>query len=126
MSETPKGQPVVLFDGACGFCTWCVLAEQRYVRSGLEFVPYQRAELPALGVSAAQAAESVLYVKGAHVLSGARAVAAVLRSGRSPWPAIGALLDAPAVRPLAERGYRFVARHRGRLPGAPPAIEGVS
>lgn len=123
MSETPPARPVVLFDGACGFCTWCVLAEQRYVRSGVEFVPYQRADLAALGVSAAQAAESVQFVAGGRVLAGARAVAAVLRNGRSPWPVIGELLDAPAVRPLAERGYRFVARHRGRLPGAPPAID---
>jgi len=80
------GHPVVLFDGACGFCTWCVLAERRYVRSGLEFVPYQRADLSALGVSATQAAESVLFVTGEQVLDGARAVAAVLRSGRAPWP----------------------------------------
>jgi len=126
VSDMSTGHPVVLFDGACGFCTWCVLAEKRYVCSGLEFVPYQRADLAALGVSAAQAAESVLFVTGEQVLDGARAVAAVLRSGRAPWPAIGALLDAPAVRPLAARGYRFVARHRGRLPGAPPALEQVS
>ncbi len=122
MSETPPARPVVLFDGACGFCTWCVLAEQRYVRSGVEFVPYQRADLAGLGVSAAQAAESVQFVAGGRVLTGARAVAAVLRTVAAV-PVIGELLDAPAVRPLAERGYRFVARHRGRLPGVPPAID---
>lgn len=113
----------MLFDGACGFCTWCVLAEQRYVRSGLVFIPYQRADLAGLGVTAGQAAESVQFLESGRVLTGARAVAAVLLNGRPPWPVIGGLLDAPAVRPLAERGYRFVARHRGRLPGAPPAID---
>jgi predicted DCC family thiol-disulfide oxidoreductase YuxK len=123
VSDVEASRPVVLFDGACGFCTWCVLAEKRYVRSGLAFIPYQRADLATLGVSAAQAAESVQFVVDGRVLAGARAVAAVLRNGRLPWPVIGGLLDAPAVRPLAERGYRFVARHRGRLPWAPPAID---
>lgn len=122
MSKEISAEPVVLFDGACGFCTWCVLAEQRYVRSGLAFIPYQRADLAALGVGADQAAASVQFVTRSHALSGARAVAAVLRRGHPPWPVIGELLDAPMLRPLAEWGYRFVARHRGRLPGAPPAI----
>jgi len=112
----------VVFDGKCGFCTWCVHAEQRFVRSGVEYIPYQTADLESLGVRREQAAESVQFVAGSQVLSGARAVAAVLRRGRIPWPLVGGVLDARPLRPLAEHGYRFVARHRGRLPGSPPAL----
>lgn len=115
-------RPVVVFDGACGFCTWCVHAAQRYVGSDVSYVPYQRADLPSLGITEAQAADSVQFIAPGYVRSGARAVAAILSMGHEPWPLVAGILDAPTLRPFAERGYRFVARHRGRLPGMPPAL----
>ena len=114
--------PVVVFDGACGFCTWCVHAAQRYVGSDVSYVPYQRADLPSLGITEAQAADAVQFITPGYVRSGARAVAAILSMGHEPWPMVAGILDARALRPLAERGYRFIARHRGRLPGRPPAL----
>jgi predicted DCC family thiol-disulfide oxidoreductase YuxK len=79
-------------------------------------------QLSDLGLTREQAEESVLFIDGDCVLSGSRAVAAILRSGRWPWPWIGAVVDFPVVRPVAQVGYRLVARYRGRLPGVRPVL----
>lgn len=113
---------IVLFDGSCGFCTWCVDAAQGYLGARMDYRPYQRADLADLGVTTELAEQSVVFVDGDRVLTGSRAVAAILHKGRRPWPWVARVLDARAVQPLAERGYRFVARHRGRLPGVRPAL----
>lgn len=113
---------VVVFDGGCGFCTWCVRAAERYVGASLDYRPYQRANLEHLGVTREQAEQAVLVIEGVDVKSGASAVAAILRAGHVPWPWLGAIIDAPGVRVFADRGYQFVARHRGKLPGSAPAL----
>ena len=51
----------------------------------------------------------------------AAAAAAVLRSGRPPWPLIGRAMTARGVIQAANAVYRFIARHRHRLPGSTPA-----
>lgn len=79
-------------------------------------------ELSEFGLTREQAEKSVLFIDGDRVLSGSRAIAAILRSGRRPWPWIGAALDLPIVRPVAQVGYRLVARYRGHLPGVRPAL----
>lgn len=117
-----RERAVVLFDGGCGFCTWCVHAADRYVGASLDYRPYQRANLEQLGVTREQAEQAVLVVDGVDVKSGARAVAAILRVGNLPWPWLGAIVDAPGVRRVAAQAYQLVARHRGKFPGSAPAI----
>ena len=115
-------RPVVIFDGECGFCTWCVEFARRRVHAPVDYCPYQVADFASLAATRDQAREAVLFVHGHTVSSGASAVAAILRAGRRPWPMFGAALDSTLVRPVAARAYRFVARHRGRLPGVRPAL----
>lgn len=114
--------PIVAFDGGCGFCTWSVYFARDRVGSDVEFRPFQLMELADFGVTREQAEKSVLFIDGDHVLSGSRAVAAILRAGHRPWPWVGVVVDVPIVRPLAQVGYRLVARYRGRLPGVRPAL----
>ena len=121
-NDAQATRPLVIFDGACGFCTWCVHAAQRYVQAPMDYAPYQHLELAAWGLHEDQVSASVYVITSSTTLSGARAVAAIMKRGRRPWPVLGSILDAPVLRPFAERGYRFVARHRGRLPGVAPAI----
>lgn len=90
--------------------------------SDVEFRPYQLMELSEFGLTREQAEKSVLFIDGDRVLGGSRAVAAILRSGRRPWPWIGAAMDFPIVRPIAQVGYRLVARYRSHLPGVRPAL----
>jgi predicted DCC family thiol-disulfide oxidoreductase YuxK len=110
---------VLVFDGDCGFCSSCArLLERR----GVAIVPWQRADLEALGISAEEAAAAVRWVApGGEVAGGAAAVAAALESVGPPWRLAGRFLSLPVVRSLAAIGYELVARNRHRLPGGTPA-----
>jgi predicted DCC family thiol-disulfide oxidoreductase YuxK len=115
-------RPVLLYDGDCAFCTSCARLLERWVRPRAEIVPWQRADLGRLGVSAAQASEAVQWVGAAGgVSSGHEAIAATLGAGGPPWRALGRLLAAPGISLLAARAYGLVAANRYRLPGGTPA-----
>ena len=113
---------LVLFDGDCGFCTWSVDWAQHWVRPAVDFQPWQRSDLDALGVTAADCTEALQFVHpDGRVDSGGRAVCALLSCGGAPWPLMARCGSAPGLRVLVDASYRFVARHRHRLPGATPA-----
>lgn len=120
------GRPVLLYDGRCGFCSAAAGFLARWVRPAprgepaWDVLPWQRADLAALGVAAEACRQAVQWVvPPGRPRSGAAAVAAALRAGRTPWVPLGWLLDAPVLRRVAATGYRFVAGRRGRLPGHP-------
>lgn len=115
-------RPLLIFDGDCAFCTSSAQFLARRVRPTAEIRPYQRVDLPALGLTEPECAAAVQFVAAdGSVLSGNRAVMAVLRLGRVPWPLIGLVGDLRAVRPAAGWAYRWIAAHRDRLPGGTPA-----
>lgn len=113
--------PTLIFDGDCGFCTSCVRVLER-IGPRAAIVPWQRADLPALGLSEQQAAAAVQWV-GADgaVRSGHEAIASALVSAGGIWRPLGRLLLAPGVSWLAARAYRLIADNRQRLPGGTPA-----
>jgi predicted DCC family thiol-disulfide oxidoreductase YuxK len=114
--------PLLIFDGDCGFCTWSVRQARRWVQPRARIEPWQLLDLDSLGLTSEQCCESVYWVSGqASVLNAGRAVAAVLKSGRAPWPAVGRLMDVRPLRPVVNRAYYLVASYRHRLPGATPA-----
>ncbi len=115
--------PILLFDGDCAFCTSSINALRRYVRPQADLQPWQHADLDALGVTAEQCQKSIQWIAapGAQALTQGRAVAAVLRLGRQPWPLVSAVLRLPGVSAAADIGYRVIAANRHRLPGSTPA-----
>ena len=112
---------VLVFDGDCGFCTWSAGLLQRWSTAGLAVVPWQRADLGALGLTADECATAVQCVAPDGTYSGGLAVARALRGCRQPWRSAGVVLAIPALRPLVEHGYAWVAANRYRLPGSTPA-----
>ncbi len=112
---------VLVFDGDCGFCTWSAARLADWSRGALVTVPWQRADLPALGLDEAQCATAVQYVDASGTRAGGRAVAAALRCCRQPWRTLGIVLSSPVLEPLVERAYVLVAANRHRLPGSTPA-----
>ncbi len=96
------------------------LAER--IAPAVETVPWQRADLDALGLTEAQCSEALQFV-GDRRGGGAVAVGELLRAGRQPWPLLGRVLLLPGIVQLAGVVYRFVAAHRGSLPGATPACK---
>lgn len=113
---------MLVFDGDCAFCTSCARLLER---SGpqADVVAWQVADLDALGITAAQAAEAVRWVAvDGTVRSGHEALAAALgTTARPAWRIAGRALLLPGISPLAAAGYRLVARNRHRLPGGTSA-----
>lgn len=114
-----------LYDGDCSFCTSCARFAQRWVPTPADIVPYQFADLPALGVTEAECEEAVQWVPdppgSRPPLAGPDAIAALLRTSHWAWRLVGWLLAIAPVRALAWPAYRWVARNRHRLPGGTPA-----
>lgn len=125
-SATVRTVPWLVFDGDCGFCTtsatWVAARLHRAGGADAYVVPWQRADLAALGTAEERARREVLWVepRGA-VLGGASAFAAWLRFRGGPYGSLGRLLTRPGVRGLADLVYRLVAANRHRLPGGTPA-----
>ncbi|AXE24619.1 DUF393 domain-containing protein [Streptomyces globosus] len=117
-----RTRSVLVYDGDCGFCTTSARFAERRVRPRCDVVPWQSADLGALGVSRDRAAYEVLWVTpSGAVHGGARAVAKALLSAGGAWPVLGGVLGLPGVRRAADAVYRVVAANRYRLPGGTAA-----
>ncbi|MEV4947673.1 DUF393 domain-containing protein [Streptomyces sp. NPDC053755] len=116
------GRPVLLFDGDCGFCGRSIEVLRRTVRPRVDLVPWQCADLAALGVTEDRADREVLWISPAGtVLGGPRALSAVLMSGRRRWWGLGLVLRLPPVAWPARGVYRVIAKNRHRMPGGTSA-----
>ena len=117
-----RTRPLLVYDGDCAFCSSCVSFAERRIGPHCESVPWQFADLDALGVTQRRAQYEVLWVTPTGtVYGGAGAVAKLLLSSGGGWSVLGALLALPPVRRLAHGVYRLVADHRDRMPGGTPA-----
>ncbi|MFI5531141.1 thiol-disulfide oxidoreductase DCC family protein [Kitasatospora sp. NPDC051853] len=135
MSETRTVDPVLVYDGDCGFCTSSAQFAERYLRASLssanwEAVPFQFADLAGLDalaggrglVTRERAEREILWVTPVgDVYGGAQAAARLLMRSGGAWAYLGAVLTLAPVRPLAAALYRWVADHRHSLPGGTPA-----
>lgn len=119
MKATP---PTFVYDGDCGFCTRCAQFAERRISSPARIVPWQWADLAALGLSEAECDAAVQWVvPGQPAAAGPDAIAALLSSSTRGWRAVGWLLRRAPIRALAWPVYRWVARNRHRMPGGTPA-----
>ena len=116
--------PILLYDGACGFCTRTVeLAVERLPRGPVTWQPYQSADLAAYGLSEAEVASSVHLVEtSGRITHGSAAVGRVLVLSGGAAGLLGRLVLAPPFAWLAEATYRLVSAVRHRLPGTTPAL----
>jgi predicted DCC family thiol-disulfide oxidoreductase YuxK len=116
-------RPVLLYDGACGFCTRMVETAIGRLPARVDYQPFQTADLSSLGVSRAEAASSVqLVAVDGRIVHGSAAAAQLLVSAGRPWSILGQLIMVPPVSWVAEAAYRLVSRFRHRLPGVTPAL----
>ena len=121
MTESKSPRPTLVFDGDCAFCTNCARFIERREPEA-DVVPWQFADLAALGPTEEEAIEAVQWVPAeGPTRSGHEAIAAVLESCGGIWRVIGRALLLPGISWVAARAYRLVARNRYRLPGGTPA-----
>jgi len=113
---SPPGEPMLVFDGECGFCRRSVRWLYK-LRATSPSVPYQDVELSRWGLSVSDAADAAWFVADGRRWRGHEAIAQVLRSS-TWWPVrwVGRLLATPAARPLASRAYAWLSANRSRLP----------
>ncbi|MFU8853960.1 thiol-disulfide oxidoreductase DCC family protein [Micromonospora sp. SL1-18] len=111
-----------VYDGDCAFCTRCAEFIERRIPTPARVLPWQFADLDALGLTVAECEEAVQWVGADGVrAAGPDAIARLLGASGPLWRIVGAGLRFPPVRAAAWPTYRWVARNRHRLPGGTAA-----
>jgi predicted DCC family thiol-disulfide oxidoreductase YuxK len=118
-STDPRG-PVLVFDGDCAFCSSSVAFARRRIAPDVTAVPWQFTDLTPAARARAQSEVLLLHPDGRRVWGGIDAVA-VLLLAHPLWAPLGSLLRRNPGRAAGAAAYRWVARHRHRMPGGTPA-----
>ncbi|MDI5942101.1 MULTISPECIES: thiol-disulfide oxidoreductase DCC family protein [unclassified Micromonospora] len=111
-----------VYDGDCAFCTKCAEFIERRIPTRARVLPWQFADLDALGLTEAECTEAVQWVgaDGSRA-AGPDAIERLLGDSGPLWRVAGAGLRFPPARAAAWPAYRWVARNRHRLPGGTAA-----
>ncbi len=110
--------PLVLFDGACGFCTLQAERIRRWAGDRVHVRPLQEALGDVPWVDPDEAIRALHLVdRDGRSYAGAAAIVRLLRITRPVLGLLALPYHLPGVRPLAERAYAFVAARRTRLAG---------
>jgi predicted DCC family thiol-disulfide oxidoreductase YuxK len=113
---------VLVFDGDCAFCTTCADFVRKRLPTNAAVVPWQFADLTALGTTAERAQRELLWIQPpGRVDGGADAVAGLLIDCGGGWRLLGQLMRLPLLNRIADLLYQLVAANRHRLPGGTPA-----
>ncbi len=116
--------PVVLYDGACVFCTAQAERVQRISAGRIAVRPLQQALRDVPWVDPDEAIKALhLIDRDGRTYAGAAAIVRLLRLTR---PVLGVLVlpyHLPGIHWLAERAYAFVANRRYALAGRTDAVE---
>jgi predicted DCC family thiol-disulfide oxidoreductase YuxK len=116
---TPAETPILLYDGACGFCRWFINGVDVHVRANARLVAFQDFDLQLVGIMPSEAMQSIQWVdsSGARVRQGADALSSWLRSSpHRRWRTSGWLLGMPPMICAGRVVYRQVARRRHLIP----------
>lgn len=113
----------LVFDGDCAFCASSVRFMERLGLRADVVIPWQYADLAALGLTAPMCQEQLQWVDDGRISSGHEAVARLLLANGVFWRPLGRLLLLPPFSWLAARVYAWIADHRHQLPGGTPACQ---
>jgi predicted DCC family thiol-disulfide oxidoreductase YuxK len=112
-TNVDRGQPLLIYDGECRFCTYWVVYWQKLTGYRVTYAPYQEvaAQYPDIPLAAFQRAVQYIAPDG-KIASGAEAVLLTLShaTGKGFWLSLYRRL--PGFAAIAERMYDFVSSHR--------------
>jgi predicted DCC family thiol-disulfide oxidoreductase YuxK len=117
-------QPVVIYDGDCGFCSRSVRFAQTRVAPNLVYLPSQKVNLADYGLTKADCEKALQFVSSDNqVVAAERAVIQILKQGNIGFRYLGLLMLLPGAKLLSKLGYQLVARNRGKLSGSTNACQ---
>jgi lipase maturation factor 1 len=106
-------QPLLIYDGDCGFCIYWVRYWQRLTGHRVTYAPYQEVagQYPEIPLTAFQGAIQYVAPDG-NIASGAEAAFLTLShaSGKAFWLTLYQRL--PGFAAIAQRTYAVIASHR--------------
>ncbi|MDQ3069632.1 MAG: DUF393 domain-containing protein [Acidobacteriota bacterium] len=117
-----RREPTLLYDGTCRFCTAQAARLARIARGRVRiesaYAPGVRDRFPMLPQDVnGMMGEIKLVDAHGTLLGGAAAIARTLQIGGGPLGALAHLYRVWPVRPIADAGYRVIARNRFRFQG---------
>ena len=117
------GVPILVYDADCAFCTTSAQwLEDRFSDPSACIAPWQSLQLEPLGLTVDDVTRAAWWIDAeGNAVAAHLAIAAALRAGRRAWPFVGALIGHPPMSWVAAPVYRWVARHRQRMPGGSDA-----
>jgi predicted DCC family thiol-disulfide oxidoreductase YuxK len=109
--------PLFLYDGDCSFCQAAVDRVVRWSHPRARILPWQSVDLDSLGLTAGECDAAVQWIPSgvAARASGADAFRGLVSTGDRLARGVGRAAINPVTRPIADRLYRLVARHRHRM-----------
>lgn len=119
-------QPVLIYDGDCGFCTRTAnLVKRLNVHNRFDVLPSQTPGLLAQsGLIEQQAMEAAWYVAAdGRLHRGAAAMNAALNALGGLYRVASWVYQVPGLRQLEDVAYAWVARNRYRMPGSTDACQ---
>jgi predicted DCC family thiol-disulfide oxidoreductase YuxK len=112
--------PTLLYDGTCRFCTAQAQRLRRFGRGNVNvesaYAPGVRERFPMVPQDGIMGEIKLVDADG-RVLGGAAAIARTLQLGGGLFGALAGLYRIWPVRPIADAGYRLIARNRYRIAG---------
>ncbi|MCH7743820.1 MAG: lipase maturation factor family protein [Proteobacteria bacterium] len=107
-----RKQPLLIYDGDCAFCNYCVDFARIAAGHAVDFQPYQsvQAQFPGISEDEFRAAIQLVLPDGKIVTGAGAAFQTLLFKGSGLWAWCYKYL--PLFAWFSEKAYQFVARHR--------------
>ena len=114
--------PLLIFDGDCGFCTSSANFIVKHSSLKLSAQPWQYVNLDDYGITEKEASAKVQLWLDGKIYAGHEAVAQILQAQKNQLlRLIGKLALWPVLSQLARFLYFLTAKYRHKLPGGTPA-----
>lgn len=106
----------LIYDGDCGFCS----ATVKWLKDNggnFDSLPWQKIpDLKSVGLTLQMVTTSAVFISDSGVISlGSSAIGEAMKSCSKPVSCLGKAVTSRLFESLAQRGYKLIAKNRGRL-----------
>lgn len=111
--DEQKSQPILIYDGDCGFCKYWVRYWQKLTGTSVKYIPYQDVASQYPDISVSEFQRAVQYVAPDGRISSAAEASFLTLShapGKSFWLTLYRKL--PGFAFISEKSYSFISTHR--------------